>query len=235
MLPPEIRPQHVGEHELAVGQLPQQEVGDAEFPRGADHQIGVGQIRGIEVTADGPFVDLGRAHTGRHHGLHGVDDLGPAAVVERHSQGHGPVVRREGAGLVHPLDDPTWYPPVPPTDETDADAHLVQLVSPAGEELSGDDAEKEADFLVGPAPVLRGEGVHRKERDAELEGPTGRVEECLLPRPVTLGTGQALLGRPPAVAIHHARHMAGYAIGVQAVQFHRWQATCRGRAARPGR
>ena len=36
VLTAEVGPEHVGEHQLAVGQLPQQEVGDAVLARRAD-------------------------------------------------------------------------------------------------------------------------------------------------------------------------------------------------------
>ena len=44
VLAAEVGPQHVGEHQLAVGELPQQEVRDAVLTRGADHQVGIGHV-----------------------------------------------------------------------------------------------------------------------------------------------------------------------------------------------
>ena len=58
VLAAEVGPQHVGEDELAVGQLPQQEVGDAVLARRADHEVGVGHLGVVEVAADRLLVDL---------------------------------------------------------------------------------------------------------------------------------------------------------------------------------
>ena len=54
VLAPEVGPQHVGEHELAVGQLPQQEVRDAVLARRADHEVGVGHRRGRRGAGGSP-------------------------------------------------------------------------------------------------------------------------------------------------------------------------------------
>src|SRR5438270_1051132 len=54
----EVGPQRVGEEELAVGQLPEQEVGDPVLPRGADDEVGVGHLGVVEAGPDGTLVDL---------------------------------------------------------------------------------------------------------------------------------------------------------------------------------
>src|SRR5579875_1645716 len=59
VLAPEVRPQHVEEHELAVGDLPQQEVRDAVLARGPYEQVRVGHVGQVEVAAQGPLVHLG--------------------------------------------------------------------------------------------------------------------------------------------------------------------------------
>src|SRR5581483_12435358 len=62
VLAPEVGPQHVGEHQLAVGQLPQQEVGDAELARRADHEVGVGHVGQVQARPDRLLVDLVGLH-----------------------------------------------------------------------------------------------------------------------------------------------------------------------------
>ena len=47
----EIRPIGRHEHELAVGRLPQQEIRQPLLAAGADDQVGIGQIRRIEIAA----------------------------------------------------------------------------------------------------------------------------------------------------------------------------------------
>ena len=74
--------------------------------------------------------------------------------------------------------------------------------------------------VVGAAPVLGREGVHGEVDDPEIQRAAGGVEQRLLAGPVPLGAGQALLGRPPAVAVHDAGHVARHAIRIEAVQLH---------------
>ena len=44
----EIRPIARQKHEFAVGGLPEQEIGQPDFAAGADHQVGIGNARGVE-------------------------------------------------------------------------------------------------------------------------------------------------------------------------------------------
>ena len=86
LLPGKVGPEHIGNVELRIGRLPQQEVGQAQLSAGADNQLGVGDAPGVEVAAQlvriqvvgvGPPVDavLGE-------GLGRPDQLVPAAIVE---------------------------------------------------------------------------------------------------------------------------------------------------------
>src|SRR5437764_13250832 len=81
MLSAEVGPQHVGEDELAVGELPQQEVRDPKLARRANHDIGIGHLRVVEMAGDGALVDLVRTHTLGDQGTYRVDDRGPAPGV----------------------------------------------------------------------------------------------------------------------------------------------------------
>ncbi len=64
----EVRPQNLRDVELRVADLPEQgSCSLRNLPGRADQQIGVGDTRGVERSADGGFVDtLGRELTGRH-------------------------------------------------------------------------------------------------------------------------------------------------------------------------
>ena len=57
MLCREVRPQHIEEEEFRIGQLPQQEVGNALFPAGADQKIDIGQAMRVEGLLEGCIVD----------------------------------------------------------------------------------------------------------------------------------------------------------------------------------
>src|SRR6266851_1587307 len=84
----EGRPQDVGEIELAMGALPQQEAGEADLAASADDQVGIGQSGGIEMLGDRLGCDtLDRLRQGRvvvghavEQGANGVGDLLAAAI-----------------------------------------------------------------------------------------------------------------------------------------------------------
>src|SRR5215211_1897687 len=79
----EIGPQRVRDVELHVGDLPEQEVRDAELAAGTDHQVDLGHVGGVEVACEGHLVDVVRRETVRHYPAGGVHDLRTPAVVER--------------------------------------------------------------------------------------------------------------------------------------------------------
>src|SRR6476619_2021101 len=79
----EVRPELVGEDELRVGELPQQEVRDAQLAARADEQIRVGKRRRVEVRGEHVLVDLGGLHPALDDSARRLDELGAAAVVER--------------------------------------------------------------------------------------------------------------------------------------------------------
>jgi hypothetical protein len=53
----EVGPEAVGDEDLRVGDLPQQEVRDALLARGADDQVGVGHVPRVEVVGDVVLVE----------------------------------------------------------------------------------------------------------------------------------------------------------------------------------
>src|SRR5262245_21981140 len=91
--PAEIGPQRVGHPDLGVGDLPQQEIADAHFAAGADEQIRIGLVGGVEEFAEALLVQIVGGDVGGEHAARSVDDLGAAAVVERDVEQH-PAVRR---------------------------------------------------------------------------------------------------------------------------------------------
>src|SRR6185437_1838176 len=80
-----IGPQHIGDVHLGVGDLPEKEVGDAHFARGADEQIGVRHVRGVKLAMDVLFRDvLGRnvpAVDFRGEGAKRINQLGARTVI----------------------------------------------------------------------------------------------------------------------------------------------------------
>ena len=208
MASPEVGPEHVVEDQLAVGQLPEEEVGDAVLARCADDQVRVGLIGVVEVGPEGALADLVGRDAFGHDLLDGIDDFGPAPVVERHGERAPSVVSGEADRLVHPSEHPLGHPPVAPPGKADADPFVVELVAPTKQQALVEPHEI-ADLVGRPAPVFGGEGVHGDPGDAEVEGPFDGIEEGGLTGRMALGPGQPPAGRPPPVAVHDTGHMGG--------------------------
>ncbi len=149
-----------------------------------------------------------------HQRPHGVDDLGPAAVVEGHGEGQGAVGLGELDRLVHAAQHPPRDPPVPPPGEADAHALFVQLVAPAHQQGLVEPHEV-ADLVGGPPPVLGGEGVHGEPPDPDLEAPVDHVEQRRLTGGVALGPRQVPPAGPPAVAVHDTGHVGRHPAPVE--------------------
>src|SRR5207253_4164841 len=79
----EIGPERVDEDELGVGELPQEEVRDPQLAGGTDQKVGVRHVGRVEIGRERFLVHLAAAGDGS---VRGVDDLGPAAVVERNPE-----------------------------------------------------------------------------------------------------------------------------------------------------
>lgn len=54
----EIGPEEVGEKELGISHLPEEEIADSEFAAGADKEVGVGVFGSREIVAERILVDL---------------------------------------------------------------------------------------------------------------------------------------------------------------------------------
>src|SRR4051812_45983981 len=188
MLTAEVGPQHIGEHELAVRQLPEEEVRDAELARRANHQVGIRHLGVIETSADGLLVDLLGRYAFGNQRTNSVDDLSASAVVERDRQRHHPIVTGELERLIHPLEDAARHAPVAPTGEANAHTLLVQLVATPYEERLVE-LHEVADLVRRTPPVLGREGIDREPLHAELEGAVHRIEQSFLAGSVTFGPG----------------------------------------------
>src|ERR1700761_5544499 len=86
----EVRPQGFGEIQLGIGQLPQQEIADAELAAGTDEQIQRRQVRQGHPMAEQGFVDIVRADftaCDRFAGLAcSLHDVPATAVIDRYVQ-----------------------------------------------------------------------------------------------------------------------------------------------------
>ena len=69
-------------------------------------------------------------------------------------------------------------------------------------------------FRDGTLPVLNREGVEREDVDAETCGRFDDVANGLDPRTMSLHTREVALRRPPSIAVHDDRDMAGQTVEV---------------------
>src|SRR5215471_7693832 len=202
---PEVRPQDVGEHQLGVGELPEEIVRDPELPRGPHEQVGVGHVRRVQASSDGAFADLVRVEPSRRHlvadDAGGVDQLGPPAVVEREREGHGAVAASELFRVGDLAAQPARDPSAPPADESHPDATVVELVAPAEQQVLVE--VHEIPHLVDrSAPVLRRERVDRHPLEPDVESAFDGVEQGLLTGSMAFGPLQPALLGPAAIAVH---------------------------------
>src|SRR5260221_10478507 len=82
----EVGPENLGDVNFCVGDLPEEEIRDAQLAAGADEQVGVDDPGGVEVIGEEALVDGTVAHLALaqhgHDAVHAVDDLRASAVVE---------------------------------------------------------------------------------------------------------------------------------------------------------
>src|SRR4029077_10035620 len=99
----EVRPQLLREHQLRIGTLPEQIVGDPLLAAGSDQEVGIVHIGRVEVATElllGVPLEVSRR----------VDDLRPAAVVEGDEERDPRVPGGPRLGPLHPLDQPRLDP-----------------------------------------------------------------------------------------------------------------------------
>src|SRR5688500_16965892 len=88
----EIGPEGGGDDKFGVGNLPKEEIADAHFSAGADEEVGIGNVTGVEMLGDDLLVNFGGFEFAflyfRGDGASGFNDFGAATVAEREDQRH---------------------------------------------------------------------------------------------------------------------------------------------------
>ena len=204
--------------DLGVGDLPEEEVGDALLAGGADDKVGVGHVRGVEGARDVGLVEgvegsgAEEVFDGAAAGVglggevgedlaDGVDDLGAGAVVEGEREGGAGVF---GGGLGGPLHGVLHFAGelVDAADVGHADVVVVHALDVA-DEVAPEELHEEADLGLGAAEIVfEREGVESEPGkvdaggglDDELDGFGALLvaEEAL----------QGALAGPAAIAVH---------------------------------
>src|SRR5207244_5864065 len=93
-------PRGPGADDLAVRELPEQEVADALLAASAHEQIGLRGIAHREVRRELFLADLGRQRSRGGEAAQGLQDVPAAAVVRRDGQRQAAVVCREPLALL---------------------------------------------------------------------------------------------------------------------------------------
>src|SRR5271166_4912312 len=115
----EIRPKLLAKHQLRVGGLPQQVVGQAPLAAGADYQVRVMHLGRVQTRPELVFAATREAPRR-------VNDLGPPAVVECHEQRDPAVLPCQRFGPAHLLAQ-LLADAFATADEAHAHALLVEL------------------------------------------------------------------------------------------------------------
>src|SRR5688572_13156350 len=178
----EVRPERFGEVELAVGELPEQEVADALLAAGADEKIGLGRVAHREI----------RRKRGLFYGFqpwivlqklpHGLQDVPAAAVVRRDREREALVAGGQSLALLDQLAD-LGVEALRVADHLETHAAGMQLgdlvLQRGAEQL-----HEQPHFLGRTAPVLGAEGEQREAGNAAINAGAYRGAHPLRAAPV---------------------------------------------------
>jgi hypothetical protein len=207
----EVGPGDVGEVELGVGGLEQQEVAQPPLAAGANDQIGVGRPRRPHVLAQRLFADGVGLELARGDALGDaagrLGDVFARAVGDSEPQHHRSAVGRR---LAEPRDGALTRIGQRPqiADDLDARALAAQLGLLAAGELF-EQPVKGADLGGRAFAVVEAEREKRQVLDAELARRTHDLAHPLGAELVAQHPGQAALTGPAAVAVENDGDVAG--------------------------
>lgn len=216
---PEAGPVDVGEVQLGVCQLPQQEVGDPDLPRRAEDQVRVRQPLGGDVPRYRLLGDVVDGQPPVHHvlghGADGVDYVLAAPIGYGQVQMLVVVAGRPLVGVVHGPPD-ALREGVPLAYDPDGHPVLVHR-RVVGEPVEGLLQElHQVVHLVGVAvEVLHGERVDRQDPYVQVHAPLEDLLDLLAAQlvPCHRALAQDLL-RVPAVAVHYDGDVLGHLAGL---------------------
>ena len=221
MLLAEVGPEEVGEIELGVGHLPEEEVADAQLAAGANQQVGVGHIVGSKIVAQCILVDVvlfdGTVGGIADDAFQCLGNFPPRTVAEGQRQGGACVSGGCGNDLLQRTPRCLGQPRgVAHHAHTDIVLHQRRGLLVDGFD---DELHKSVDLGLGAVPVLGREGVERQEADVEAGSGFDRLAHGLRGVLVPKEAYLRLLLRPAAVAVHNDGHVARYAAKVYIFYF----------------
>jgi len=215
----EVGPKNIGDEEFGVRDLPEKEIADAHFSAGADEEIGIGKVGGIEMTSELLFADgLGggvavMTPAFGENGVHGIDKFGAAAVVESDRKNHTAVACGGVDGVARVLLDrerqvigsaKEAHTNVVALDERHFVANILAK-----------QLHEKFNFSFGAAPVFDGESVEGEGFDVEASAGFDGGASGFGAGAVADNAGEMTLLGPTAVAIHDDSDMAGEAGNIE--------------------
>src|ERR1700674_6086234 len=157
----EIGPERLGAVELGVRRLPEQEIAESHLAGGADHEVRIGQPPCVEMTRQAGIVEGGQVRALSRQFSDGVDDLLPAAVIDRNIEDRFGADPGSFAGLPHLVLE-RGRKLLQPAGEAELDPAAAELVDLAPDGLR-EQAHQGIDFIARPRPVLCRKGVQRQD------------------------------------------------------------------------
>ncbi len=157
----EVGPGHIAEVEFGIGQLPEQEVGQALFATGADDEVGVRDAVGVEC---GGHHFRGDDFSGSGAVLHqlggGAEEFIPSAIIDRKHGGEAGVGGGFGFHFGHQLQDigGEFGGRGAVANKADAQVFLHDFIEFVFE-IAAHEGEEAADFFPWAFPVFGTEGV----------------------------------------------------------------------------
>src|SRR5712691_1954939 len=211
----EVRPHGRGDPQLGVGDLPQEEVRYPHLAAGPDEQVRIGDPVGVERAAHVLLGDLRGAELARPHLLgeraKGVQQLLAPAVVERHHQVQPAIVLSRPDHPVDAAADDQRHP-VGPAEHPQADVARHQLGQLADDGLL-EQPHQRRHLVLGPRPVLGGEGVEEQKAQAQLLGGAEHGAGGLDTLAVAGHAWKTPARGPASVAVHDDGDVVGERLG----------------------
>ena len=198
----EVGPHAVGEMELGVRALPEEEVGQAPLAAGADQQIDVGHGRTVaRRLRDHPAEELEVGRRGSRPAERGARDRLARGVVEGDAEMEPRAAARRALDAPDRPHDRRREAIAPPDD-----AHAQAVLHAARglrAQVGAQEPHERRHLGAGPSPVVRGEREQREHPDAEPGRGLDDAPHGLRARAVPGGPGQSPARRPATVPVHH--------------------------------